>query len=57
MRTKIIFSVTMMLALQLQRLVKRDEVTLSSEETKPVEQANINLHFSESIVVSQSVSQ
>jgi len=57
MRTKIIFSVTMMLALQLQRLVKRDEVTLSSEEIKPVEQANINSHFSESIVVSQSVSQ
>ena len=44
MRTKVIFSTTMMLALQLWQLAKRDEVTLSSEEIKPVEQAIIDLH-------------
>ena len=34
-----------------------DEMTLSSKETKPVEQAIIDLHLSESIVVSHSVNQ
>ena len=48
-RTKISFGRTMMRALKLQRLAKRDEATLNSEEIKPVALVVIELHLSEGI--------
>ena len=59
---KVSFSRTMMQALELLQLAKdtfRDEVTLNSEEIKPVALAIIELHLSEGISqpVSQLVSQ
>jgi len=48
-RAKVSFGRTMMQALELLRLTKKDEAALNSEEIKPVALAIIELHLSKCI--------